>query len=118
MTASMAPLNGYLHMNEINGLLDGKAYHNARRNVRLYVPWNHPDLARITRLRFLSDMGYPYWDISYCHGVMKNGEMCDVQLPFNQVRKNAVNTDILVWAKRDGVYAKGLGIYECQSFSQ
>lgn len=105
-------------MSEINGLIDGKKYHEARRDVRLYVPWNDPDLARITRLRFLSDRGYPYWDVSYCHGVMKNGEMCDVQLPFQQVRKNAVNADVVMYAKKDGVYVKGLGIFDCMSFLQ
>ena len=75
------------------------------------VYWNDPELAKIFRLRLLSDPGFPMWDVSYCYGTLKNGDNVRVSLPFHQLRKTMVKIDILEWAKRDGVYAKGLGLF-------
>jgi hypothetical protein len=76
------------------------------------VEWNDPTLARITRLRLLSDPGFPYWDVSYCYGVLKDGTNVRVGLPFHQLRKAKMKADIIEAAKRDGVYAKGIGILD------
>lgn len=99
---------------ESNGLGDdAKAYHEIDRSVTVY--WHDPRLAKITRLRLLSDPGYPAWDVSYCHGVLKDGTHCRVSLPFDQLPKRAVSQTIVYWAKRDNVYAKGLGVFDAIS---
>ena len=41
------------------------------RHGRVY--WDDPRLKRITRLRLLSDPGFPLWDVSYCYGVLHDG---------------------------------------------
>lgn len=95
-------------VNETAGLENGLAYHKTDRST--VVDWTDKRLARITRLRLLSDPGYPAWDVSYCHGVLADGTECRVQLPFDQVPKGRVSAFIVDQAKRDGVFAKRLGI--------
>jgi hypothetical protein len=96
-------------MNEINGLIDGHEYHkNVSEKITQTVPWTAKGL-KITRLRLLSDVGFPFWDISYCHGIL-NGQPVEVQLPFDQIPKRNKFAFIVKQAIKDNVYAKGLGI--------
>ena len=68
----------------------------------------------MTRLRLLSDPGFPYWDVSYCDGEL-DGYHVRVQLPFNQLKKRNIAGQIIEYAKRDKVFAKGIGILDCIS---
>lgn len=97
---------------ETNGLgVPGSEYHD-QFDADVSVKWNHPDLARITRFRILSDPGFPAWDVSYCHGVLKDGTKVHVDLPFSQMPKRGWRKFVVEEAKRDGVYAKGIGILD------
>lgn len=104
-------------MGETNGFTKDEAreFHKTHTPVTT-VLWTHPDLKRIIRLRLVSDRGFPWWDVSYCYGEMKDGTTVRVSLPFDQLPKNKpVNASILEHAKRDKVYAKGLGIFDVVS---
>ena len=103
-------LTGGAH--EANGLVNGPAYHTARAGAET-VDWTTPGL-KVTRLRLVSDPGFPFWDVSYCHGVL-NGKDVDVQLPFGQLPKRGLSRAIVEAAKADGVYARGLGILDAVS---
>lgn len=92
---------------ESNGLIDGLSYHAERRGARR-VQWDVPGL-RVTRLRLLSDPGFPAWDVSYCHGEL-DGKPVDVELPFSQLPKKRWRRVIVEHAIRDGVNAKRMGI--------
>lgn len=94
---------------EINGLVDGIGYHAARADAA-DVEWTEPGL-KITRLRLLSDPGFPVWDVSYCHGVL-DGEPVNVLLPFSQLPKRNLRSAIIEYAKRDRLFAKGIGILD------
>ena len=72
------------------------------------VDWSTPGLT-VTRLRLLSDPGFPFWDVSYCHGSL-NGEPVEVALPFHQLPRRGWRSVIVKHAQADGVYAQGLGI--------
>lgn len=102
---------------ERNGLVDAQSYHNDRHSQETIdtVDWTTKGL-RVTRLRLLSDPGFPAWDVSYCHGIL-DGKHVDVQLPFDQLPKykGSITKHIIEYAKKDGVYAKGLGILSCIS---
>ena len=74
------------------------------------VEWTHPGLY-ITRLRLLSDPGYQWWDVSYCFGEV-DGRKVTVRLPFADLPKRGMKAAIIEHAKRDGVYAKRLGIFD------
>ena len=76
------------------------------------VDWDDKDLVKITRLRLLSDPGHPVWDVSYCFGQLRDGRNVRVDLPFSHLPKRDVIGTILKYAKRDKVYAKGLGIFD------
>jgi hypothetical protein len=94
---------------EINGLVNGLQYHRDRHDQEDgvdTVKWTEPGL-EITRLRLLSDPGFPAWDVSYCHGVL-NGRHVDVELPFSQIPKRGYKKYLYNEAKKTGVFIKGL----------
>jgi hypothetical protein len=55
----------------------------------------------------VSDVGYPYWDVSYCHGML-DGEYVRVILPFSQLPKYKMKAAIVQYAKKEGVFIKGI----------
>lgn len=87
-------------------------------NATGMVAWTDPKLARVVRLRLISDVGFPYWDVSYCYGQLKDGTVVRVQLPFSQLPKFNINGKIVEYAVRDHVFAKGLGIFNAISTLQ
>ena len=94
---------------EVNGLVNGIAYHNERHNQAdgvEQVDWTEPGLV-ITRLRLLSDPGFPVWDVSYCHGIL-NGRHVDVVLPFSQLPKYNMKKWLYKEAQKSGKFIKGL----------
>lgn len=112
MSAHIIPFRNVYGARERNGLVDGNEYHKQFHDARK-VDWTEKGL-RITRLRLLSDPGFPLWDVSYCHGEL-NGEKVHVELPFSQLPKLRMSATIVQYAQRDGVFAKGLGIFEALS---
>jgi hypothetical protein len=80
------------------------------------VCWTDARLKRIDRLRLLSDRDVPFWDLSYCYGQLHDGTNVAVLLPFYQIsKKKGIKATIIEYAKRDGVYAKGLGVFDAIS---
>jgi hypothetical protein len=70
------------------------------------VNWTTKGLC-ITRLRLLSDVGFPVWDVSYCYGEL-NGETVKVNLPFYQLPKYNMRKALFDEAKATGVFIRGL----------
>lgn len=97
---------------ETNGLLNGIGYHGNRHSQDggiEKVDWTEPGL-EITRLRLLSDPGFPAWDVSYCHGIL-DGRHVDVELPFSQLPKygnGGFKGALYKEAKKTGKFIKGL----------
>ena len=77
------------------------------RNKRM-VSWKTKGL-KVTRLRLLSDPGLNFWDVSYCEGMLDD-EPVKVDLPFFQLPKRGFKRAIVAYAKKDGVYAHGIGV--------
>lgn len=102
------------YANETNGLIEPTAYHDTvTRRITRRVPWTEPGL-RVTRLRLLTDPGFPMWDVSYCHGQIGE-EPVEVELPFDQLPKRGLGRAIVEHAKRDGVHARELGVFDAIS---
>jgi len=102
---------------ETNGLPEG-GQQELLDTLEGSVYWTDPEIDKIFRLRLLSDPGFPFWDVSYCYAVLKNGTNVRVQLPFHQLSKRSMKADIIEWAKKDGVYAKGLGLFDPMTISK
>ena len=88
------------------------AYNHNDVDYDEYVTLGDPRLKSIDRLRLLTEPGYPYYDISYCYGTLKDGRHvrlsgCPASLP----RRNLKGA-LIQWAKDEGVYAKGLGLLD------
>lgn len=94
---------------ETNGLASGQLYHELFRGART-VDWTEPGL-RITRLRLLGDPGYPFFDVSYCHGAIGD-ERVVVGLPFSQIPRKGMTSFLIKEARRDHVYLKGTHIFD------
>lgn len=101
---------------ETNGLQNPQQYHKeVTHTIEETVDWTDKRLVKITRLRLLSDPGYPHWDVSYCHGVLFTGQFVNVDLPFDRLPKKGARAMIVRWAKQDKVFAKGIGIFDAIS---
>lgn len=98
--------------NETNPLIDPTTYHQTRRTE---VDFSDRRIARITRLRLLSDKGYPYWDLSYCHGELHDGTPVRINLPVRQFRKKLLRAELLQMCRDEGVFGKKLGLFDAIS---
>lgn len=99
---------------ESNPIINKAAFQAVMESVERSVDWNDPELDKVVRLRLLTDRDFPAWDVSYCVGRTKSGEYVDVNLPFHQLPKGRgqIQRAILAYAKKDGVFAKGLGLFD------
>lgn len=79
------------------------------------VEWTDSRIEKILRLRLLGDSGFPMLDVSYMTCQLKDGTICDVHNPFGQLPRRGFRKAIVNAAKRDGVFAKGLGIFDAIS---
>lgn len=68
-------------------------------------------LNRITRLRLVTDPGFPFYDLSYCYGQLDDGTPVRVQLPWHQFSRRHLNRDLIAMCKEAGVYGKALGLF-------
>lgn len=90
-------------------------YRGGKGKYERVVQVTDPNLARVIRLRLLSERGYPVWDISYCWGQMKDGELVRVSLPglyIERTRRISIAAQIVEYAKREGFNAKRLGLLD------
>jgi len=72
---------------------------------------------RVSRLRFLTEPGYPYVDISYVHGVLPNGRNVHINVTDSpRLRKGRGSepfmADMIEWAKGEGVFGKKIGMLD------
>jgi hypothetical protein len=97
-------------MQNLYGAMETNSLTNEQResqaNAKRSVCWTTPDLY-ITRLRLLSDRGFPVWDVSYCYGEIK-GEPVRVNLPFSQLPKYGMRAALFKEAKATGKFIRGL----------
>jgi hypothetical protein len=101
---------------EANGLVDGAAYHEAVDYSRF---WSLAEVAeakgKITRVRILTERTQfgTLCDISYITATLPNGQMVNVQNGLdNLTPKHQLKGKMIEWAKRQGVFAKGLGLLD------
>lgn len=101
---------------ETNGLINPDRYHaEVTHQITETVSWADKRLAKIVRLRLVSDPGFPVWDVSYCHGQLKDGSYVNVDIGFSQIPKKGMRRYIVERAKEENVYARGLGVFDAIS---
>jgi hypothetical protein len=83
-----------------------------RLTIEDEVDLTDPELKKITRLRLISDAGFPLWDLSYCYGELKDGTPVRVHLPQWQFSKKNLKGELIAMAKEAKVFAKGLGLLD------
>lgn len=70
------------------------------------------DLVRITRLRLVTDPGFPFYDLSYCYGELRDGTAVRVRLPEWQFPRRGLTRALVAMCQAEGRYAKGLGLLD------
>lgn len=88
-----------------------------REAIKEEVDLTDKRLARITRLRLLTDPGYPMYDLSYCYGELKDGTPVRVHLPWWQFSRKNLKGDLIAMCREANVYAKGLGMLDSDVLS-
>lgn len=99
-----------------NGLVNPNAYHDA---VDYSTTYTLAEVAaaggRITRVRILTErtMGGTLCDISYIHATLADGRMVQVQNHLDNLTPlRNLKGEMIKWAQREGVFAKGLGLLD------
>ncbi len=74
------------------------------------VRWTDPRLDKITfiDLQLILDA----WQVTQCEGRLKDGTQVNVSVPFKKLPRYGLRRMIIKHAKKDGVYAKGLGVFD------
>jgi hypothetical protein len=100
---------------ESNGI-DSVPAHIRNAEREQVVDLTDPRLARVDRLRLITDPGFPWWDVSYAWGTLKDGTAVRVSFPeFTPTRgkgRPSVNRQLVEYCRQRGVYAKGLGLLD------
>jgi hypothetical protein len=89
-----------------------------RRAPRETVDLTDDRLLRVTRLRLVTDPGFPLWEVSYCHGQLKDGTYVNVRLPYHQFSRRKLRREIVEMAIEAGVHAKRLGMLDEEVISK
>ena len=104
----------------ITGMAVGADYH-ASVDRSLGRDWTLPEVqaagGRISRLRLLSDPGFPFWDVSYMHATLPDGRLVRVYASFGQLPKRNPFGAIIADARREGYNAKRLGLLDRGNWS-
>jgi hypothetical protein len=74
------------------------------------VRWTDPQLDKVTLLELTLILDA--YQVTQCEGRLKNGERVWVSVPFKRLPRYGLRRMIIKYAKEDGVYAKGLGIFD------
>lgn len=107
---------------ETNGLVNGHAYHAEVDYSRIYSLKEISDLkGHITRVRILTEyvpgVG-TLADISYIHASLPDDRIVPVQNEIgNLTPLRKMKGEMIEWAKREGVFAKGLGLIDNGNWS-
>lgn len=102
---------------ESNGLVDGNAYHNSVDYAETLTLAEVAERGgKITRLRLLTE-----WipvsrarivDVSYIHATLPDGSVHPVHNGADVQYYHQIKGDLLDWAKREGVFAKSVGLLD------
>jgi hypothetical protein len=75
-----------------------------------------PDLVKITRLRLIgASREYPFWDLSYCYGQLRDGTNVRVNLGEYRFGRFSYKRELVDLCKKAGRYGKGMGIFDAIS---
>lgn len=82
-----------------------------------HVTLGDPRLERIVRLRLLTEPGYPYFDVSYVYGQLRDGRYVRIADAPMHLRRKAPKADLIAWAREERVNAKALGLLDDSNWS-
>lgn len=91
---------------------------NHQRTVRLA----DEKLVKILRLRLVGDFVSPFWDVSYCYGLMADGSKVRVDLGDDRIRKGKRGepsmAHLVQLAQAAGRHARGMGLLDSNVISK
>lgn len=94
-------------------------YDHTDINYDVYCHLSDPDLVKVDRIRLLTEGGYPYYDISYVWGTLKDGTHVRVSVDEQHLPRvrpgKSLNSILVDWASKYGRHAKRLGMFDAVS---
>jgi hypothetical protein len=79
------------------------------------------EIAKLTRVRFVTDRGFPYLDLSYAMGELPDGRHCRVRIDSARggisFGRKTYRSEIAAECKRLGVNANKLGVWDSGTYS-
>lgn len=103
-------------VNETNPLWSSEATHE-NVDFDIHVTLGSPEVARVVRLRLLTDPGYPFFDISYCYVLLKDGRYARLSDTPMSLPRKGLKGALIQWAREEGVNAKALGLLDDANWS-
>lgn len=101
---------------ESNGLVNGAEYHAQVDYSRFFSLAEVAEAkGHITRVRILTERtpNGTLCDVSYIHANLPSGEIVNVQNGLDNLTPlRTLKAAMINWAKREGVFAKGLGLLD------
>lgn len=104
---------------ETNGLVNGTEYHASVDYTQAYSLADvQAEGGRISRVRLLTEWHGPSTgrvaDVSYIHAELPGGKIVPVRVSGEcfLIPMNKIKAEFIAWAKREGVYAKGIGLLD------
>lgn len=97
---------------ETNGLVDGAAYHDqVDYSQRLTLKQLAEEGGKITRVRLIGERRIV--DVSYIHAELPDGTLVTVNNGLdNLLPLRSIKGKMIEWAKREGVFAKNVGLLD------
>jgi len=74
------------------------------------VAWTDPNLEKVTLLELRCNLDE--WKVTQVLGTMKDGTEVMVEVPFTRLPRWGLQREIVRWAKKDKVFAVGLGVLD------
>jgi hypothetical protein len=75
------------------------------------------EIAKLTRVRLLTDRGCPFLDLSYAMGELADGSHCRVRIDCSSLGRKTYRSEIAAECKRLGVNANKLGVWDSGTYS-
>jgi hypothetical protein len=78
------------------------------------------EIAKLTRVRFVTDRGWPYLDLSYAMGELADGRHCRVRIESGKglsFGRKTYRSEIAAECKALGVNANKLGVWDSGTYS-
>jgi len=79
---------------------------------KVYVRWSDPNLDHFVSTQIVTDTGLTNWSVVYSYGMMRDGTLVNVVLPFETIPKGRFSGFVTDHCKQDGIDPVSSGFWK------